>query len=151
MRELADDAADSDTERMIEAYRRKRLADISRETKRARFGEVAPIGRDDYKREVTEASEVNEDGDTTNAGTGVVCFLYKDAYVSSLYHHFNLLTCVFSVIQPAIACGRISVISLADIHGPSSCRSWATNASQTIQTRTFQHYLSIAKASSVAR
>jgi hypothetical protein len=44
---------------------------------------VYPIGRDDYTREVTQASEVDEDGpDAAGKGTGVVCFLYKDGYVS---------------------------------------------------------------------
>jgi len=73
----------------------------------ARFGRVYPIGRDDYTREVTEASKasVDEDGNVVSEdrkrdeddeddeedgvgdrkkdkkggkGTGVVCFLYKD-------------------------------------------------------------------------
>lgn len=78
---MADDAHDSDTERTLEAYRRKRLAELTRESKRGRFGEVMPIGRDDYKREVTEGSAVSEDGDELQSGTGVVCVLYKDAYV----------------------------------------------------------------------
>ncbi|KAI0032336.1 hypothetical protein K488DRAFT_38545, partial [Vararia minispora EC-137] len=42
-----------------------------------RFGEVLPIGRDDYTREVTEASKV-DDEEGSGRGTGVVCFLYKD-------------------------------------------------------------------------
>ena len=37
-----------------------------------------PIGREDYTREVSEASEVDEDDDKDGKGTGVVCFLYKD-------------------------------------------------------------------------
>lgn len=46
--------------------------------KRARFGRLYPIGREDYTREVTEASKVNEEDDQVERGTGVVCFLYKD-------------------------------------------------------------------------
>ena len=46
--------------------------------KRARFGRVYPIGREDYTREVTEASKISEDGDEDEKGTGVICFLYKD-------------------------------------------------------------------------
>jgi len=46
--------------------------------RKARFGRVYPIGREDYTREVTEASMVDEDDDTKELGTGVVCFLYKD-------------------------------------------------------------------------
>ena len=44
----------------------------------ARFGRVYPIAREDYTREVTEASKVNEEGDAQQRGTGVVVFLYKD-------------------------------------------------------------------------
>jgi hypothetical protein len=39
---------------------------------------VYPISREDYTREVTEASGVDEFDDNTGNGTGVVCFLYKD-------------------------------------------------------------------------
>ena len=52
---------------------------MQREVKRARFGRVYPIGRDDYQREVTDASKVGEEGEErVGQGTGVVCFLYKD-------------------------------------------------------------------------
>lgn len=55
---------------------------MQREQRRARFGRVYPIARDDYKREVTEASSVDEEGEEMKGrGTGVVCFLYKDGYV----------------------------------------------------------------------
>jgi len=61
---------------------------MKRENKAARrFGEIYPIGRDDYTREVTEASkaaesdeEEKEEGDGWH-GTGVVCFLYQPRYV----------------------------------------------------------------------
>ncbi|KZV99117.1 thioredoxin-like protein [Exidia glandulosa HHB12029] len=82
LRDLAEDAHDSETERTLETYRRKRLAELTRESKRGRFGEVIPIGRDDYKREVTEASALSEDGDELQSGTGVVCLLYKDGCAS---------------------------------------------------------------------
>jgi hypothetical protein len=52
--------------------------------KRARFGRVYPIGRDDYTREVTEASKINEEDDEEDKGTGVICFLYKDGSVLAL-------------------------------------------------------------------
>ncbi|KAJ7281785.1 thioredoxin-like protein [Mycena rebaudengoi] len=76
--ELGEDAQDDDAERAIGAYRRQRLAEERQEAKKARFGRVYPIGREDYTREVTEASAVDEEEDEEEQGTGVVCFLYKD-------------------------------------------------------------------------
>lgn len=79
LKELEDDAPDSDTERIVEEYRRRRMQELRKEQKRARFGEMLPIGRDDYKREVTEASKVDEEGaEGSNRGQPVVCYLYKD-------------------------------------------------------------------------
>lgn len=63
---------------MIAAHRKKRLTDEREEENLARFGRVYPIGREDYTREVTEASKVDEEDDDNEKGTGVVCFLYKD-------------------------------------------------------------------------
>lgn len=81
LQELADDAPDDETERMIAMHRKKRLQEERRDQARARFGRVYPIGREDYMREVTEASKANEEDDDNERGTGVVCFLYKDGYV----------------------------------------------------------------------
>ena len=80
-RELSEDAPDEDTERLIGKYRRQRIADEKEAQRRARFGRVYPIGREDYTREVTESSNLGEEGDNDGKGTGVVCFLYKDGYV----------------------------------------------------------------------
>lgn len=80
LRELAEDSRDDETERAIEMLRRQRLAELLRQ-QHARFGRVYPIGRDDYTREVTEASKLNEEGKPEGNGTGVVCFLYKDGSV----------------------------------------------------------------------
>ncbi|KAF9452310.1 thioredoxin-like protein [Macrolepiota fuliginosa MF-IS2] len=76
--ELEEEAKDDEAERRIREYHEKRLEDQRKEVQRARFGRVYPIGRDDYTREVTEASKVDEPGDDKERGTGVVCFLYKD-------------------------------------------------------------------------
>jgi hypothetical protein len=65
-------------ERVISAYRKQRIEEERRDEKRGRFGRVYPIGREDYTREVTEASLFDEDGDEEEKGTGVVCLLYKD-------------------------------------------------------------------------
>jgi len=88
---LNEAAADSDEERLIASYRRQRLNEIKRENKAARrFDEVYPIGRDDYTREVTEASkaaesdeEEKEEGDGWH-GTGVICFLYQPSEPTSV-------------------------------------------------------------------
>ena len=78
LQELGEDAHDDEAERVIAEYRQQRIAEMQRDLKKARFGRAYPIGREDYTREVTEASLANEDGDTKGLGTGVVCFLYKD-------------------------------------------------------------------------
>lgn len=79
------EAEDSETERLIFAFREKRLKDLQKEQRKGRFGGVLPIGRDDYNREVTEASKVDDrdeddDEEDETKGTGVVCFLYKEGY-----------------------------------------------------------------------
>jgi len=78
LRELAEDAPDDETERTIDQFRRERLAREQVEQGKARFGRMYPIGRDDYTREITEASKVDEEDDDNEKGTGVVCLLYKD-------------------------------------------------------------------------
>ncbi|KAG6865664.1 hypothetical protein C0991_000434 [Blastosporella zonata] len=93
LREISEDAPDDETERMIAAYRLKRLADDRKAEKRARFGRVYPIGREDYTREVTEASKISDEDDEEETGTGVVCFLYKDGLPRSdrTFEHIRLL------------------------------------------------------------
>ena len=78
LRELGEDVTDEDLQRTVDAFRRQRLVEERKAVKRARFGRVYPIGREDYTREVTEASKISEDGDEDEKGTGVICFLYKD-------------------------------------------------------------------------
>ena len=89
---LAADAADDTTERAIEQRRRERLLQEARQARLARFGSVLPIGRDDYTREVTEASMVDEEGDEKERGTGVVCFLYREGCVDSSRRRSPMLT-----------------------------------------------------------
>ena len=68
----------------VEHERRKREQEERRIKRDARFGEIIPISREDYTREVTEASAKDAEDDDNERGTGVVCFLYKDGYVSAL-------------------------------------------------------------------
>lgn len=60
---LADDGKGNDAEekRLIE-LRRKRLQDLIKEQKKGKFGRVYPIARQDYTREVTEASKEPAEG-----------------------------------------------------------------------------------------
>jgi hypothetical protein len=77
LKEREDDAHDSDTERFIASLQRKKLDDERLERRAARFGRVYPVSREDYTREVTDASKQPEE-EGSETGTGVVCFLYKD-------------------------------------------------------------------------
>jgi len=93
LQELSEDAQDDEAERVIAEYRRQRMAELQRDQKRSRFGRVYPIGREDYTREVTDTSLINEDGDMKETGTGVVCFLYKDgiAHSDQTFEHIRTL------------------------------------------------------------
>lgn len=78
LHEIGEDAKDDEMERIVETYRRQRLAEMLEESKKERFGRVYPIGRDDYTKEVTNASLADEADDEKGQGTAVICFLYKD-------------------------------------------------------------------------
>ncbi|KAF9228692.1 thioredoxin-like protein [Gyrodon lividus] len=78
LRELGEEVTNDDLQRTVDAFRHQQLVQEQKEVKHARFGRVYPIGREDYTREVTEASKVNEEDDQDDKGTGVICFLYKD-------------------------------------------------------------------------
>lgn len=80
LREIGEDANNDEVERLAETLRRQRLEEMKR-AESFRFGRVYPIGREDYTREVTEESKVSVPGDP-GKGTGVVCVLYKDGYIS---------------------------------------------------------------------
>lgn len=84
--EMAEDALDSDDERMFESYRMKKLQELKKaeaaERSVAEGRGLRQIGRDEFVREVSEASAkdieaLGEEGE--GRGTGVVCFLYKDS------------------------------------------------------------------------
>jgi len=81
LQELGEDARDDDTERLIGQFRRQKIAKDKQAERNARFGRVYPIGREDYTREITEASKIDEEDDDNERGTGVVCLLYKDGCV----------------------------------------------------------------------
>lgn len=81
--DLEEDAHDSDDERVIRAFRQQRLAEMRKHQKASNFGEIKPIGRDDYASEVTEASKADEpDAEEKGLGTGVIVCLYQQRQVT---------------------------------------------------------------------
>jgi len=90
---LIDDAGDAEMERMLEQVRRQKLRELQN-LRKARYGRVYPIGREDYTKEVTEASKMDSgEADSAGRGTGVVCFLYKDGIPRSdrAFEHIRVL------------------------------------------------------------
>ena len=85
---MGEDANNDELERLAEKLRRQHLEEIKK-AETARFGRVYPIGRDDYTREVTEASKVTVPGDP-GKGTGVVCLLYRDGSVPFQLEFFSI-------------------------------------------------------------
>ena len=86
LEEAADEAFDEETERVIRKYHKERLRQL-KNLAHAQYGRVYPISREDYTREVTEASKLDaQDAEGEGKGTGVVCFLYKDGYVPQSSH-----------------------------------------------------------------
>lgn len=120
LQELSEDAPDDDTERMIAAYRNQRLADERKEDKKGRFGRVYPIGREDYTREVTEASNVDQDDDDNEKGTGVVCFLYKDGIPRSdrTFQHIRALATKYPRTKFVSIIGDKCIPNLPDTRVP---------------------------------
>jgi hypothetical protein len=64
---------------VLDSYRQARMREMQALRSTHRFNGMREISRDDYTREVTDASNAQIDGQHT--GTGVVCFLYKDSCV----------------------------------------------------------------------
>ncbi|KAI3699886.1 hypothetical protein L2E82_44493 [Cichorium intybus] len=68
--ELEDLEDDLDDDRFLEEYRRKRLAEMKKIVKIAKFGSIIPISGSDFVREVSQAP----------SDVWVVVLLYKDGY-----------------------------------------------------------------------
>jgi hypothetical protein len=66
---------------VLDSYRQARMREMQALRSTHRFNGMREISRDDYTREVTDASNAQIDGQHT--GTGVVCFLYKDSCVAT--------------------------------------------------------------------
>ncbi|CAE6449958.1 unnamed protein product [Rhizoctonia solani] len=147
LKELEDDAGDSETERIVQEYRRKRMQELRKEQRRGRFGEMIPIGRDDYKREVTEASQVDEEGmQGRGLGQPVVCYLYKDGNVacSRLTEHLKTLAARYPSTKFVSIIGNKCIENYPDRHLPtlffyrngnpvSQVTAWGTDRPRTLQ------------------
>jgi len=79
LHELEDDFED---DKVLEEYRKKRIAEMQNQALKDRFGTLTTITEQDYKREVTEAGDV-----------WVVVFLYKFGlpHCQLLEQHLNVL------------------------------------------------------------
>jgi hypothetical protein len=80
---MEEEAVNSDDERLFQSYRLKKLEEMKHQEKMARSVRAGdglrPISRDDFVKEVNEASKRDIEGDDEEGkGTGVVCFLFKD-------------------------------------------------------------------------
>lgn len=69
--EIMEEDEDEDEEKMLKDYREKRLRELKQHAAKYRFGDVIGIGKDDWLREVTEASK----------GAWVVVHLYQDSVI----------------------------------------------------------------------
>lgn len=96
---------DEEVQRTIAGLKRRKEQEKRAEDKKGwRYGRVYPIGREMYTREVTDASLEDQEGDPEGSGTGVICFLYKDGYVTAfIFSLLPLLTAPYAVCP-----GRIS-------------------------------------------
>lgn len=70
-----------DIERILEARKEREKEQLGKR----KFGRVYNIGKVDYKREVTDASNEELPGEPEGWGTGVVCVLFKDACAPTLH------------------------------------------------------------------
>jgi len=127
---LDENTADSDEERAIESYRRQRIAEMKKESMRSRrFGSIIPIGRAEYTREVTEASEVPEPDEdekdkTEDAlkGTPVICLLYQEGNEPAsvrLTSQLRIIAAKYPRIKVASIVGNKCIENYPDRHLPS--------------------------------
>ncbi|CDI83284.1 hypothetical protein, conserved [Eimeria acervulina] len=62
-----DELEDDIEEDVLQKYREKRIQELKRQQKRNRFGEIIQISKDDFVKEVTEASAEDPDADEDEA------------------------------------------------------------------------------------
>lgn len=106
---------------VLDQYREARMAEYAAvEKQRRRFGGgIQEISRQDYTRDVTEASKSElpefEESGNKGKGTGVICFLYNDSRVSSFSSclHFADLLLQNTRIQAHAQTPRSPVLHLS--------------------------------------
>ncbi|TFY70673.1 hypothetical protein EVG20_g2325 [Dentipellis fragilis] len=120
LQEIGEDANDDEVERYVQEMRAKRIAEMKHEARLGKFGEVIPISREDYTREVTEASEVDEVGDEKKSGTAVVLFLYKDGIPRSdlTFKHVRTLAARYKRTKFVSIVGDKCIENLPDTRVP---------------------------------
>ncbi|KAF8558498.1 GTPase inhibitor [Imleria badia] len=120
LRELGEDVTDDDFHRTVDAFRRQRLAGERSAVNRPRFGRVYPIGREDYTREVTEASKISEEDDKDEKGTGLICFLHKDGIPRSdrTFNHVRDLAARYPRTKFVSIVGNKCIADLPDTRIP---------------------------------
>ena len=69
--EEMDEDEDDDEDKELKQYREKRLRELKQHAVKYRFGDVVGIGKDDWLREVTEASKAH----------WVIVHLYQDSVI----------------------------------------------------------------------
>lgn len=90
---LEEDDADFGDSRAVDAYRAARIAELKAKAARARFGDVRPLARLDFVREVNDASA---------DGTWVIVHLHQE-YVDDSRRLERVLA-AFARAQPAVKC-----------------------------------------------
>ncbi|EAU88070.1 GTPase inhibitor [Coprinopsis cinerea okayama7 len=117
---LGERLKDEDKIRKAEAQRRRLMTEARRDLRDARFGQVIPISREDYTREVTEASAVDAEDDDNEKGTGVVCFLYKDGLPRSdkAFKHIRALAAKYPRTKFVSIVGDKCIPNLPDVRVP---------------------------------
>jgi len=124
------DLEDDIPQAILEKYRAERMQEVSKLQKTRRFGSVLPIGREEYTREITEASKADidvggqdeqDEGEFKGKGTGVVCFLWKDSVPESqlLGKHLDKLAAAYPSTKFVSIRGDMCIANYPDKNIPT--------------------------------
>lgn len=79
------DLEDLEDEAFLEEYRQKRIAEMQAVQKRAKFGSVFPISKNEWNREITEASEGVSEEEKKRGGQTVLVHMSHDSVPESVH------------------------------------------------------------------